>query len=79
MWPAYYRVNLGCASLSFRLSVTFFAICLRLICWYFHNVQENPVLDGENETCGICMDTIIDRGVLDCCQHWYAFKSVFEN
>ncbi|KAI7990066.1 hypothetical protein LOK49_LG13G00956 [Camellia lanceoleosa] len=25
----------------------------------------------EGERCGICMDIVIDRGVLDCCQHWY--------
>lgn len=25
----------------------------------------------EGERCGICMDVVIDRGVLDCCQHWY--------
>lgn len=37
----------------------------------FGNVQENPNLEGER--CGICMDVIIDRGVLDCCQHWYVF------
>ncbi|KAI7987371.1 hypothetical protein LOK49_LG13G00963 [Camellia lanceoleosa] len=25
----------------------------------------------EGERCGICMDIVIDKGVLDCCQHWY--------
>lgn len=25
----------------------------------------------EVERCGICMDIVVDRGVLDCCQHWY--------
>jgi hypothetical protein len=27
--------------------------------------------DFEGGSCGICMDVVIDRGVLDCCQHWY--------
>ncbi|XP_062026252.1 uncharacterized protein At4g10930 [Rosa rugosa] len=40
----------------------------------YHN--DNPVLEGENETCGICMDTIIDRGVLDCCHHWFCFACI---
>lgn len=35
-------------------------------------MQDNP--NFESETCGICMDAVIDRGVLDCCQHWYALK-----
>ncbi|KAF8379716.1 hypothetical protein HHK36_029161 [Tetracentron sinense] len=29
-----------------------------------------------NERCGICMDIIIDRGVLDCCQHWFCFACI---
>ncbi|PIA34785.1 hypothetical protein AQUCO_03700214v1 [Aquilegia coerulea] len=29
-----------------------------------------------NERCGICMDVIIDRGVLDCCQHWFCFTCI---
>ncbi|KAL2902896.1 hypothetical protein RDABS01_027978, partial [Bienertia sinuspersici] len=28
-------------------------------------------LGDEGERCGICMDVVLDRGVLDCCQHWY--------
>ena len=24
----------------------------------------------ENAPCGICLDVVIDRGVLDCCDHW---------
>ncbi|PON31524.1 TNF receptor-associated factor [Parasponia andersonii] len=28
------------------------------------------------ERCGICMDIIIDRGVLDCCQHWFCFVCI---
>lgn len=31
--------------------------------------QDYSNIDGER--CGICMDVVIDRGVLDCCQHWY--------
>ncbi|GMH09325.1 hypothetical protein Nepgr_011166 [Nepenthes gracilis] len=30
----------------------------------------------EGERCGICMDIIIDRGVLDCCQHWFCFECI---
>ncbi|CAI9094335.1 OLC1v1030059C1 [Oldenlandia corymbosa var. corymbosa] len=30
----------------------------------------------EGERCGICMDTVIDRGVLDCCQHWFCFTCI---
>ncbi|XP_010267620.1 PREDICTED: uncharacterized protein At4g10930 isoform X2 [Nelumbo nucifera] len=30
----------------------------------------------QNEKCGICMDVIIDRGVLDCCQHWFCFECI---
>lgn len=37
------------------------------------NYQVN--VDVEAERCGICMDTVVDRGVLDCCQHWYSFSS----
>ncbi|XP_048320341.2 uncharacterized protein At4g10930 isoform X1 [Ziziphus jujuba] len=40
----------------------------------FGNVQENPNMEGER--CGICMDVIIDRGVLDCCQHWFCFACI---
>lgn len=32
-------------------------------------LQDN--LGSEGERCGICMDVVVDRGVLDCCQHWY--------
>ncbi|XVF12949.1 hypothetical protein REPUB_Repub08aG0164300 [Reevesia pubescens] len=42
-----------------------------------------PVIDHnydlsnfEGERCGICMDIIIDRGVLDCCQHWFCFACI---
>ncbi|KAM0978991.1 hypothetical protein ACFX13_015180 [Malus domestica] len=37
-----------------------------------HN--DNPNFEGE--TCGICMNAIIDRGVLDCCQHWFCFACI---
>lgn len=30
----------------------------------------------EGERCGLCMDLIIDRGVLDCCQHWFCFTCI---
>ncbi|XP_058095916.1 uncharacterized protein At4g10930 isoform X2 [Magnolia sinica] len=30
----------------------------------------------ENEKCGICMDFIVDRGVLDCCDHWFCFACI---
>ncbi|KAF9594625.1 hypothetical protein IFM89_034247 [Coptis chinensis] len=30
----------------------------------------------ENERCGICMDVIIDRGVLECCEHWFCFACI---
>ncbi|XP_027342379.1 uncharacterized protein At4g10930 isoform X2 [Abrus precatorius] len=30
----------------------------------------------EGERCGICMDIVIDRGVLDCCQHWFCFVCI---
>ncbi|XWS50104.1 hypothetical protein CRYUN_Cryun12cG0060000 [Craigia yunnanensis] len=42
-----------------------------------------PVIDHntdlsnfEGGRCGICMDIIIDRGVLDCCQHWFCFACI---
>ncbi|KAK7251441.1 hypothetical protein RIF29_34640 [Crotalaria pallida] len=38
------------------------------------NNIDNVVLDGER--CGICMDVVIDRGVLDCCQHWFCFACI---
>ncbi|KAI3453835.1 hypothetical protein Pfo_010498 [Paulownia fortunei] len=33
-------------------------------------------LNFEGERCGICMDVVIDRGVLDCCQHWFCFACI---
>ncbi|XP_021801195.1 E3 ubiquitin-protein ligase DTX3L-like, partial [Prunus avium] len=36
--------------------------------------NDNPNFEGE--TCGICMDAVIDRGVLDCCQHWFCFACI---
>nr|XP_028951745.1 uncharacterized RING finger protein C32D5.10-like [Malus domestica] len=37
-------------------------------------IQDNPNFEGE--TCRICMNAIIDRGVLDCCQHWFCFSCI---
>lgn len=31
---------------------------------------EQDMAGFEGERCGICMDIIVDRGLLDCCQHW---------
>ncbi|KAK6251458.1 hypothetical protein SCA6_005463 [Theobroma cacao] len=36
----------------------------------------NDLSNFEGEKCGICMDIIIDRGVLDCCQHWFCFACI---
>uniref|UniRef100_A0A1S3XD44 Uncharacterized protein n=1 Tax=Nicotiana tabacum TaxID=4097 RepID=A0A1S3XD44_TOBAC len=36
-------------------------------CSFDENNDDYSSLDGER--CGICMDVVIDRGVLDCCQH----------
>ncbi|XP_057518553.1 uncharacterized protein At4g10930-like isoform X4 [Amaranthus tricolor] len=33
-------------------------------------------LGSEVERCGICMDVVVDRGVLDCCQHWFCFDCI---
>ncbi|KAJ8764851.1 hypothetical protein K2173_010316 [Erythroxylum novogranatense] len=30
----------------------------------------------EGGRCGICMDIVIDRGVLDCCPHWFCFGCI---
>lgn len=38
------------------------------------NNEEYMNFDGER--CGICMDIVIDRGVLDCCQHWFCFTCI---
>lgn len=38
------------------------------------NNDDYITLDGER--CGICMDVVIDRGVLDCCQHWFCFTCI---
>lgn len=42
----------------------------------FDDANNNDNLDVEGETCGICMDMVIDRGVLDCCQHWFCFVCI---
>ncbi|KAJ0940338.1 putative chromatin regulator PHD family [Helianthus annuus] len=39
--------------------------------------NEQLVLEGdEGQRCGICMDVVVDRGVLDCCQHWFCFTCI---
>lgn len=30
----------------------------------------------EQEKCGICIDIVVDRGVLDCCDHWFCFACI---
>ncbi|PAN28796.1 hypothetical protein PAHAL_5G178700 [Panicum hallii] len=37
-------------------------------------LQEN--YGFKNESCGICGDIVIDRGVLDCCQHWFCYTCI---
>lgn len=37
---------------------------------------ENDNFGVAGERCGICMDIVIDRGVLDCCQHWFCFACI---
>ncbi|PSS11298.1 Zinc finger, RING-type, conserved site protein [Actinidia chinensis var. chinensis] len=39
-----------------------------------HNIDDFSSFEGER--CGICMDIVIDRGVLDCCQHWFCFTCI---
>ncbi|XP_019252315.1 PREDICTED: uncharacterized protein At4g10930 isoform X2 [Nicotiana attenuata] len=43
-------------------------------CYFDENNDDYSSLDGER--CGICMDVVIDRGVLDCCQHWFCFTCI---
>ncbi|KAL0853554.1 hypothetical protein Bca101_058706 [Brassica carinata] len=31
----------------------------------------------EGERCGICMDMIVDRSLLDCCQNWFCFECIY--
>ncbi|XP_065858571.1 uncharacterized protein At4g10930 isoform X2 [Euphorbia lathyris] len=38
--------------------------------------ENNDNSNFEGERCGICMDIIVDRGVLDCCQHWFCFDCI---
>ncbi|KAI3522478.1 hypothetical protein L1887_00282 [Cichorium endivia] len=39
--------------------------------------NEQLVFEGdESQRCGICMDVVVDRGVLDCCQHWFCFSCI---
>lgn len=42
-------------------------------------VEEDDENDGsvlEDDRCGICMEVVIDRGVLDCCQDWFCFECI---
>ncbi|XP_072966324.1 uncharacterized protein At4g10930 isoform X1 [Typha angustifolia] len=32
--------------------------------------------DFDNGSCGICSAIVIDRGLLDCCQHWFCFTCI---
>ncbi|KAK4422508.1 hypothetical protein Salat_1833300 [Sesamum alatum] len=43
-----------------------------------YGLDENSedYLNFEGERCGICTDVVIDRGVLDCCQHWFCFACI---
>ncbi|KAK7318092.1 hypothetical protein RJT34_02790 [Clitoria ternatea] len=41
------------------------------------DVNDNDDVEAiEGERCGICMDVVVDRGVLDCCQHWFCFVCI---
>ncbi|CAN8246537.1 unnamed protein product [Cochlearia groenlandica] len=42
----------------------------------FAEVGHSDMAGIEGERCGICMDIIIDRGLLDCCQHWFCFECI---
>lgn len=37
---------------------------------------EDSVVVTESGRCGICMEEVIDRGLLDCCNHWFCFKCI---
>lgn len=42
---------------------------------HFHaNHNDDAAIEGER--CGICMDMVIDRGLLDCCHHWFCFVCI---
>ncbi|KAL1364105.1 hypothetical protein HN51_012270 [Arachis hypogaea] len=41
-----------------------------------NHIHDDDNLAIEGERCGICMDIVIDRGVLDCCQHWFCFVCI---
>lgn len=42
---------------------------------HFHaNHIDDAAIEGER--CGICMDMVIDRGLLDCCHHWFCFVCI---
>ncbi|XP_066379816.1 uncharacterized protein At4g10930 [Miscanthus floridulus] len=39
-------------------------------------MEDLEKISSENESCGICRDIIIDRGVLDCCSHWFCYTCI---
>ncbi|XP_028242672.1 uncharacterized protein At4g10930-like isoform X1 [Glycine soja] len=41
---------------------------------FYANDNDDAAVEGER--CGICMDMVIDRGLLDCCQHWFCFVCI---
>ncbi|KAG5041543.1 hypothetical protein AAZX31_05G203300 [Glycine max] len=41
---------------------------------FYANDNDDVAVEGER--CGICMDMVIDRGLLDCCQHWFCFVCI---
>ncbi|KAL6986424.1 hypothetical protein U1Q18_019786 [Sarracenia purpurea var. burkii] len=43
---------------------------------YINEYNNEDFSTFEGERCGICMDLVIDRGVLDCCQHWFCFTCI---
>ncbi|KAH7657884.1 Zinc finger RING/FYVE/PHD-type protein [Dioscorea alata] len=52
---------------------------------YTDSESEEPAIEDDtdiddaafdNPRCGICMDVVIDRGVLDCCQDWFCFACI---
>lgn len=44
--------------------------------FHHHQNSHGDYSSLEGERCGICMDVVIDRGVLDCCQHWFCFTCI---
>ncbi|CAM6112665.1 unnamed protein product [Calypogeia fissa] len=40
------------------------------------NGASSNLLDVETNTCGICSTEVVNRGVLDCCNHWFCFSCI---